>query len=65
MVGDWKLPGEFESVVANHHEARFTDGVWNLPVHAPIYAKIAVHESCFGCNREGCFRFLSVRSLGA
>jgi HD-like signal output (HDOD) protein len=29
LVGDWKLPEEFESVVARHHEGRRTDGAWN------------------------------------
>jgi putative nucleotidyltransferase with HDIG domain len=30
LVGDWKLPDEFESMVAHHHEVRRTDGVWNV-----------------------------------
>jgi putative nucleotidyltransferase with HDIG domain len=30
LVGDWKLPEEFESVVAHHHEARRTDGAWDV-----------------------------------
>jgi HD-like signal output (HDOD) protein len=30
LVGDWKLPDEFESVVARHHEARRTDGAWDV-----------------------------------
>jgi putative nucleotidyltransferase with HDIG domain len=30
LVGDWKLPKEFESVVAQHHEARRTDGAWDV-----------------------------------
>jgi len=30
LVGDWKLPGEFESVVTQHHEARRTDGAWDV-----------------------------------
>ena len=30
LVEDWKLPEEFESVVAQHHEARRTDGGWDV-----------------------------------
>ena len=30
LVGDWKLPEEFESVVAEHHEARRTDVAWDV-----------------------------------
>jgi hypothetical protein len=30
LVGDWKLPDEFESVVARHHETRRTDGAWDV-----------------------------------
>ncbi len=31
LVSDWKLPEEFEAVVAEHHEPRRTDGSWNVP----------------------------------
>ena len=30
LVGEWKLPDELESVVAQHHEARRTGGAWDL-----------------------------------
>jgi putative nucleotidyltransferase with HDIG domain len=30
LIGDWKLPEEFESVVAQHHEPRRTDGAWDV-----------------------------------
>ncbi len=30
LIGDWKLPEEFESVVGQHHEARRTDGAWDV-----------------------------------
>ena len=30
LIDDWKLPEEFESVVAEHHEARRTDRAWNV-----------------------------------
>jgi len=30
LVGEWKLPDELESVVAQHHEAHRTDGAWDL-----------------------------------
>jgi putative nucleotidyltransferase with HDIG domain len=41
LVGDWKLPGEFESVVAKHHEARRTDGAWNLTELAKVSCAMA------------------------
>jgi putative nucleotidyltransferase with HDIG domain len=41
LVGDWKLPGEFESVVAKHHEARRTDGTWNLTELAKVSCAMA------------------------
>jgi len=30
LIGDWKLPGSFEAVVADHHLERRTDGAWDL-----------------------------------
>lgn len=30
LISDWKLPQEFVSVVARHHEPRRTDGAWDL-----------------------------------
>jgi putative nucleotidyltransferase with HDIG domain len=30
LIGDWKLPDNFETVVAEHHAARRTDGAWDL-----------------------------------
>ena len=30
LVGDWKLPGNFAAVVAEHQNARRTDGEWDL-----------------------------------
>jgi HD-like signal output (HDOD) protein len=30
LIGDWKLPEEFESVVAQHHEPRRKDGAWDV-----------------------------------
>jgi len=30
LIGDWKLPEEFEAVVAQHHESRRTDGAWDV-----------------------------------
>ena len=30
MVRDWKLPDELEAVVSQHHEARRTDGAWDV-----------------------------------
>jgi HD-like signal output (HDOD) protein len=31
LIGDWKLPEEFDGVVARHHEPRRADGVWDVP----------------------------------
>ena len=30
LIGDWKLPENFEAVVADHHLERRTDGEWDL-----------------------------------
>ena len=30
LIGDWKLPGSFEAVVADHHSERRKDGDWEL-----------------------------------
>ena len=30
LIGDWKLPENFESVVADHHSERHTDAAWDL-----------------------------------
>lgn len=30
LVSDWKLPGDFEPAVCEHHERRRTDGAWSL-----------------------------------
>jgi putative nucleotidyltransferase with HDIG domain len=30
LIGDWKLPENFEAVVADHHLERRTDGAWDL-----------------------------------
>lgn len=29
LIGDWKLPDNFEAAVAEHHSARRTDGAWD------------------------------------
>jgi putative nucleotidyltransferase with HDIG domain len=31
LIADWKLPPEFEAVVANHHAPRVEDGPWDMP----------------------------------
>jgi HD-like signal output (HDOD) protein len=31
LVVDWKLPTEFEAIVAEHHIARVMDGSWGMP----------------------------------
>jgi putative nucleotidyltransferase with HDIG domain len=30
LIGDWKLPDNFEAVVADHHLPRRTDGAWDV-----------------------------------
>ena len=30
LVGDWKLPDDFEAAVAEHHAARRTGGAWDV-----------------------------------
>jgi len=30
LIGDWKLPENFETVVADHHLSRRTDGAWDV-----------------------------------
>jgi len=30
LIGDWKLPEEFEAAVADHHSARRKDGAWDV-----------------------------------
>ena len=30
LIGDWQLPENFESVVADHHSVRHADGAWDL-----------------------------------
>jgi putative nucleotidyltransferase with HDIG domain len=30
LIGDWKLPDNFETVVADHHSARRKDGAWDV-----------------------------------
>ncbi len=30
LIGDWKLPDNFEAAVADHHSARRADGAWDV-----------------------------------
>jgi putative nucleotidyltransferase with HDIG domain len=55
LIGDWKLPENFEAVVAEHHEARREDGAWDLPELAKVSCALAsaVGFAAFpGCETE-------------
>jgi HD-like signal output (HDOD) protein len=31
LIADWKLPAEFQAIVADHHSTRQKEGLWRLP----------------------------------
>jgi putative nucleotidyltransferase with HDIG domain len=41
LISGWKLPESFESVVACHHEARRTDGAWDITELVKISCSLA------------------------
>ena len=41
LIGDWKLPPEFEEVVFDHHSERRMDGSWNMAELVKISCKMA------------------------
>jgi putative nucleotidyltransferase with HDIG domain len=41
LVGDWKLPSELEPIVSAHHDARRTDGAWNMAELIKISCRMA------------------------
>jgi putative nucleotidyltransferase with HDIG domain len=41
LIDDWKLPEEFESVVARHHEPRRTDGTWDVAELVKVSCAVA------------------------
>ena len=53
LIGDWKLPENFEAVVAEHHDARRNDGAWDLAelVKASCSVASAIGFAAFpGCE---------------
>jgi putative nucleotidyltransferase with HDIG domain len=41
LVNDWKLPGEFTDVVADHHSPRRKDGAWDMAELIKVSCKLA------------------------
>lgn len=41
LVTDWKLPGEFEAIVCEHHAPRRTDGAWSMAELIKVACKMA------------------------
>jgi putative nucleotidyltransferase with HDIG domain len=41
LVVDWKLPSEFEAIVANHHLPRRTDGTWGMAELIKVSCRMA------------------------
>jgi putative nucleotidyltransferase with HDIG domain len=41
LVIDWKLPTEFEAIVANHHAPRQKDGPWGMPDLVNVCCRMA------------------------
>jgi HD-like signal output (HDOD) protein len=41
LIGDWKLPHDFESAVFAHHSLRRTDGAWDLAEMIKVSCKMA------------------------
>ncbi|MCL5670472.1 MAG: hypothetical protein M1423_04125, partial [Acidobacteria bacterium] len=41
LLSGWKLPEGFESVVAEHHKPRRTDGSWDVPELVKVSCAIA------------------------
>ncbi|MGA2205348.1 MAG: HDOD domain-containing protein [Terracidiphilus sp.] len=55
LIGDWKLPENFEAVVAEHHEARRKDGAWDVAELVKVSCAMAsaVGFAAFpGCETE-------------
>jgi putative nucleotidyltransferase with HDIG domain len=41
LIRDWKLPANFESIVADHHSIRHKDGPWQMPDLINVSCKMA------------------------
>jgi putative nucleotidyltransferase with HDIG domain len=41
LIADWKLPGEFEAVVSEHHSARRKDGFWGMSELVKVSCRMA------------------------
>ena len=55
LIGDWKLPENFEAVVAEHHEVRRKDGAWDVAELVKVSCAMAsaVGFAAFpGCETE-------------
>jgi putative nucleotidyltransferase with HDIG domain len=53
LLRDWKLPQSFEAVVSEHHQARRTDGAWDLGELMKVscaMADVAGFAACPGCE---------------
>ncbi len=41
LIGDWKLPTEFEAIVADHHSARLVESAWSMAELIKISCRLA------------------------
>jgi len=41
LIGEWKLPSEFEPIVADHHSPRRSDGAWGMAELIKISCRLA------------------------
>jgi hypothetical protein len=46
LVADWKMPPEFEPIVAEHHEPRQKDDPWNLTALINVSCRMADTAGC-------------------
>jgi putative nucleotidyltransferase with HDIG domain len=63
LIGDWKLPENFQAVVADHHSERCTDGAWNpgeLVKVSCALASAAGYAAFSGCETASYAELLEV-----
>ena len=41
LIGDWKLPSEFEAIVSSHHSARHMESAWSMAELIKISCRLA------------------------
>jgi putative nucleotidyltransferase with HDIG domain len=41
LITDWKLPSDFEAIVADHHDARHAEGTWSMAELIKISCRLA------------------------